>query len=158
MRVSLLAVGRMKSGPERELYSRFAERFSRAGKAMGITGFSLIEIPEAKGKTVEFRRSAEAVALLNHIPTATTLIALDETGNTMTSHDFATTFERWQREGNMAFALGGPDGHGAELLERAQIKLSLGPMTFPHQIARILLMEQLYRAVTILGGHPYHRP
>ena len=97
--------------------------------------------------------------LLAAVPQGARLVALDERGKNLDSPAFAALMGRWQDDGlgDLAFAIGGPDGLSPAVLERADLTLSLGPMTWPHLLVRVLLVEQLYRAQSILDGHPYHR-
>jgi 23S rRNA (pseudouridine1915-N3)-methyltransferase len=155
----IAAVGRLKQGPERDLARHYAERIEAAGRSVALTPLEIAELPEGRAATSDLRKADEAGRLLGAAAKAEVIVALDETGKTMTSRAFAD-FLRSKRDGGcarMAFALGGPDGHGAELKSKAGLILSLGAMTLPHGLARIVLSEQLYRAVTIIGGHPYHR-
>lgn len=160
MQLIVFAVGRMKKGPERELTGRYVDRLEKVGPAVGLTWGGVTEIAESRADIARQRKSEEArpcLALAEERGTA--LIALDETGKSLTSNDFATRLSDMRDQGTrrLVLAIGGPDGHASELLARADLKLSLGRMTWPHQMVRILLAEQLYRAVTILAGHPYHR-
>jgi 23S rRNA (pseudouridine1915-N3)-methyltransferase len=159
MKCIIAAVGRQKAGPETELVARYLDRASKAGRALGITSLDVIELNESRARSAEERKFQEAEQLLKALPDHCTLIALDERGKTITSPAFAQIIdtERNSGQGAIAFALGGPDGHGQPLISRASRSLSFGAMTWPHQIARILLAEQIYRAITILSGHPYHR-
>jgi 23S rRNA (pseudouridine1915-N3)-methyltransferase len=144
MRLAILAVGRMKSGPERELYDRYADRISKSGKALHFMGPDLHEIVES---------------LVQLAGEGARIIVLDEKGKDLSSQEFSQLLKTEQDMGTtkLAFAIGGPDGHGDELKNVAVRKIRLGSMTWPHQIARILLAEQIYRGITILSGHPYHR-
>jgi 23S rRNA (pseudouridine1915-N3)-methyltransferase len=157
--VRIVAVGRMKAGPERELLDRYIERAQRAGRALGITKLEVEEIAESRAARAEDRMAEEAAQLLALVPERAFVVALDETGRTMTSADFARLIGGKLDGGvtDLVFAIGGPDGHGAALRGRAETLLAFGAMTWPHQIVRVLLAEQVYRAVTILSGHPYHR-
>ena len=160
MQLIVFAVGRMKKGPEQELAERYLGRLGKAGPSIGLNFGGVTEIAESRAGTAGQRKadeSAQCLALLDD--RATTLVALDETGQSLSSEDFAGRIGRMRDAGTrrVVLAIGGPDGHAAELLQRADLTLSLGRMTWPHQIARILLAEQLYRAVSILSGHPYHR-
>ncbi|WP_346913364.1 23S rRNA (pseudouridine(1915)-N(3))-methyltransferase RlmH [uncultured Roseibium sp.] len=93
------------------------------------------------------------------MPSGAKLVVLDEHGKSLSSLHFSRKLEGWKDEGvqDVVFAIGGADGHGAELLARADLKIAFGTMTWPHQLVRILLSEQIYRALTIQAGHPYHR-
>lgn len=161
MRIQILAVGRLKAGPDRDLFDRYQDRLRAAGKPIGLRDLSLIELPEARDETADSRKAAEAKALLDRakLQAGERLIALDEGGRQVTSQAFATHIGALRDGGTprLIYAIGGPDGHGVALLQAAHGTLSLSKMTLPHGIARILLAEQLYRAVTLLSGHPYHR-
>lgn len=158
MRLIVAAVGRLKDA-ERELYERYAKRFDAAGRGLGLGPLSLCEIGEARAATTTLRKSDEAQRLLKAASAADVSIALDENGRALASEDFASLIAKTRDDGAKAvsFLIGGPDGQGEEALAAAKLKLSLGPMTLPHGLARIVLVEQLYRAATILSGHPYHR-
>ncbi|ENS66849.1 ribosomal RNA large subunit methyltransferase H [Brucella melitensis F8/01-155] len=173
MRVSVFAVGRMKSGPERELVERYFDRFAKAGPPLGLEFAGVSEIPESRGQTAQLRKAEEAQRIHEALDNAksggaksggtssggTALILLDERGKTLGSEAFAAIVGRMRDDGKrqLIVAIGGPDGHDPALRSRADLVLALGELTWPHQIARILIAEQLYRAATILAGHPYHR-
>ena len=158
MLITIAAVGRLKAGPERELFDRFFERAGAAGRKLGLT-FTVREFPESRAGSADTRKSEEATAILAAIGQRGTFVALDEHGKDLSSPAFANRIARWRDGGSsdVVFAIGGADGHGAPLLEKAEHRLAFGEMTWPHQIVRVMLAEQLYRAVTILSGHPYHR-
>lgn len=159
MRVSVFAVGRMKAGPERELVERYFDRFSKAGPPLGLEFSGVNEITESRGQTAELRKAEEAQRVHEAIDHGAALILLDEQGKTLGSEAFAKRIGRMRDEGQrqLIVAIGGPDGHDPALRARADLVLALGELTWPHQIVRILIAEQLYRAATILAGHPYHR-
>ncbi|MCB8836658.1 23S rRNA (pseudouridine(1915)-N(3))-methyltransferase RlmH [Aurantimonas sp. VKM B-3413] len=159
MRLAVAAVGRMKAGPERELSERYFDRLKKAGPAVAFEFQSLAEYPESRLGSVTERRRDEAERLGAAIPEGAVRVVLDETGKTLTSEDFAEALAKFRDTGrrDLVFLIGGPDGHDPSLTSSADLVLSLGRMTFPHQIARILLAEQIYRSATILAGHPYHR-
>jgi 23S rRNA (pseudouridine1915-N3)-methyltransferase len=159
MRLAILAVGRMKSGPERELYDRYADRISKSGKALHFMGPDLHEIVESRAQDTQKRKSEEATQLVQLAGEGARIIVLDEKGKDLSSQEFSQLLKTEQDMGTtkLAFAIGGPDGHGDELKNVSVRKIRLGAMTWPHQIARILLAEQIYRGITILSGHPYHR-
>jgi 23S rRNA (pseudouridine1915-N3)-methyltransferase len=158
MLITVAAIGRLKDGPEREIFERYLSRATAGGRSLGLT-FALREFPESRAAAATVRKEQEATVLLEALPFGTALVALDEGGRPMDSRTFADRVARWRDDGvaSLAFALGGPDGHGRALLDKATLRLAFGAMTWPHQLARIMLAEQLYRAVTILSGHPYHR-
>jgi 23S rRNA (pseudouridine1915-N3)-methyltransferase len=159
VRLSIAAVGRLKDGPERELLARYLKRFDDAGRSLALGPINVVELPESRAAKPDLRKADEAARLLKAAADAEAIVALDVAGKSMTSEAFA----KWiaaRRDGGartLAFLVGGPDGHGPEALAAATLKLSLGSLTLPHGLARIVLAEQLYRAATILAGHPYHR-
>jgi 23S rRNA (pseudouridine1915-N3)-methyltransferase len=158
MRVIVAAVGRLKDA-ERELCERYVERFDAAGRALKLGPLQISEIPESRAATAELRKTDEAQRLLKAATGAEVTIALDGGGLSLSSETFAHLVAK-ERDGGartMAFLVGGPDGHADQALAAGKLRLSLGPMTLPHGLARIVLAEQLYRAATILSGHPYHR-
>jgi 23S rRNA (pseudouridine1915-N3)-methyltransferase len=158
VKVTVVAVGRLKAGAERELLDRYRDRAARAGPQLGLT-FDAREIAEGSARSADGRKTEEATAILAAIPVGAVLVALDERGKPLDSRDFAGRLGAWRDAGtrDVAVAIGGADGLGPAVLDRADLRLAFGAMTWPHQLVRILLAEQLYRAVTILSGHPYHR-
>ncbi|KEQ05382.1 23S rRNA (pseudouridine(1915)-N(3))-methyltransferase RlmH [Pseudorhizobium pelagicum] len=159
MRISLFAVGRLKAGPEKDLASRYLDRFAKAGPAIGLELVRVTEVPESKASNAETRKRDEAAALEKALPDGALLVLLDERGKSLDSEAFADTLGRFRDSGkrDLMVAVGGADGLDPALYARADMVLNLGSMTWPHQLVRILIAEQLYRAVTILSGHPYHR-
>ena len=158
MDIHFLAVGRLK-GPEQELCDRYLARIGTMGRSLGIGNCSLDVINEARGSSPALRKKQESDALLKKLSDKCVLVALDENGKSFCSKKFSgqvALFRDWEVP-RLVFALGGPDGHGDGVLERAQLTLSLSKMTMPHGLARGVLAEQVYRALTILGNHPYHR-
>ncbi len=159
MRIIIAAVGRLKDGPERQLFERYRDRLAGSGRALGWGPVDVIEIPESRASDATARKSDEAARLLVRAGAANTKVVLDEHGRELTSEAFASLLRKQRESGTSSFAflIGGPDGHGPEALASADLKLSFGKMTLPHMLVRVLLAEQLYRAATILTGHPYHR-
>ncbi len=160
MRILLLAIGRLKAGPERELAARYMERAQSLSRSVGLTGIEWRESDESRARDVAGRRAAEAKAVLAHVPPGARLVLLDERGSSISSESFASDIGRARDGGARAYyciVIGGPDGLDGALREQAALVLSFGAMTWPHQLARILAAEQIYRAMTILAGHPYHR-
>ncbi|HEU0062820.1 MAG TPA: 23S rRNA (pseudouridine(1915)-N(3))-methyltransferase RlmH [Hyphomicrobiaceae bacterium] len=159
MRVVIAAIGRLKDGPERVLFERYRGRFEAAGRRLGFAPVECGEAAESQAASVAKRKTEEAAALRKLTRDAETVIALDAAGKACTSAGFAELLAKIRDEGSrgLAFAIGGPDGLAADILGAAKMRLSFGTITLPHQLARIVLAEQLYRAATILAGHPYHR-
>lgn len=158
MRIAIAAIGRMKSGPERELVARYLERASGSGKPLALTGFEVTEINESRAGTAAARKAEEAKALRAALPEGITVM-LDERGKGLNSEAFAQQLARWRDDGRPAvgFVIGGADGIDPDFVRSADLTVSFSPMVWPHQLVRIMLAEQLYRATTILSGHPYHR-
>jgi 23S rRNA (pseudouridine1915-N3)-methyltransferase len=159
MRLILAAVGRLKNGPERELAARYLDRLKKTGRGVGLTEIEVVEIKDSRAQEVGRRLLEEAIALANLIPEGAVTVALDSHGENLDSAAIAGEIRAWRDSGReiAAFVVGGADGLGEEVRRRADFTLSFGAATWPHQLARIMLLEQLYRAATILSGHPYHR-
>jgi 23S rRNA (pseudouridine1915-N3)-methyltransferase len=152
MEILILSVGRWKGGPARALYEDYAAR--------SAWPTALVEVEERRKLPPEARRAREAGLLLAALPARhVRVVALDEAGRAMASEAFARRLAAWRDQGTrtIAFLIGGDAGHGAAALARADLTLSLGPMTWPHLLVRGLIAEQLYRAQQIIAGHPYHR-
>lgn len=148
MRFAVVAVGRMRGDPAAALFERYRKRLR--------TPLSLAEIEVPAGPA---RARREGERLLAAVPAGAALAVLDEDGEMLSSEGLAGRLARWRDSGrrDCAFLIGGAEGHGAEVLEKADFRLSLGRMTWPHLLVRAMLAEQLYRAETILADHPYHR-
>ena len=159
MRLIIAAVGKLKDGAERELLAKYRDRFNRLGKKLGLAPVVWHEISESRAASAGKRREEEGAALLKLVRDGEFLIALEERGKTLASEAFASTLAKVRDGGSKAagIVIGGPDGLAESVRKAAHLQLSLGAMTLPHGLARIVLAEQLYRAATILAGHPYHR-
>lgn len=168
MKLIVHAVGRMKSGPEKELGDRYYERFARSGPAVGLEFGGITEIPEGRGQTVDERQREEGQKLLAHArqlggqaggQAGAALLLLDERGKSFSSEELARRIGALRDNGRkvLVVAIGGPDGHSEALRNEAELIVSFGALTWPHQLVRVMLGEQLYRIATILAGHPYHR-
>lgn len=155
MDLVIIAVGRDRAGPGRALYDHYADRL--ASTAFGRP--RLIEVEAKRARSGPARQEEEAAALLTAVPADAAVVALDERGRTLTSVQFADRLGGWRDDGRrrVACLIGGADGLTDAVRGRAHLVLSLGAMTWPHMLVRSLLAEQLYRAATILAGHPYHR-
>ncbi len=151
MRVTLAAVGRAKAGPTRDLFEHYAGRL-----AWPIT---LREVEAGRSLPPETLKQKEGEKLLAAVPERARVVALDEGGRLLGSEDLARQIGAWRDGGDrdIAILIGGPLGLDSAVLARADLTLALGRMTWPHQLVRGLIAEQLYRAETILSGHPYHR-
>ncbi len=151
MRIHVIAVGRARRGAARDLYEDYAGRLAWE--------ISLREIEEKRPLATPALKTREGELLLGAVPKAATMVALDAGGRALSSTALAKRLGSWRDNGtaDLAFLIGGADGLGGGVLERADFRLSLGPMTWPHMLVRAMLAEQLYRAQSILTGHPYHR-
>jgi 23S rRNA (pseudouridine1915-N3)-methyltransferase len=144
MQITLAAIGKLKEASLKILYEEYRKRLQWR-----------VTLQEIEGKSA----ALENKHLLEAIPPSSYIIALDEKGENLKSEEFAQLLNEIQlhQQGKVTFVIGGADGLSQEIKLRANKTLSFGRMTWPHQLARILLMEQLYRAQQILSGHPYHR-
>jgi len=150
MRLAILAVGRQRAGPLKDLERHYAERIT----------FPLVirEIEEKRKLSPTEMKAREAELLLDAVPKGAVLVALDGRGTQLSSADFAKRLDAWrQSAADLAFVIGGAEGLHESVLKKAALVLSLGAMTWPHLLARGMLLEQIYRAQQILAGHPYHR-
>jgi 23S rRNA (pseudouridine1915-N3)-methyltransferase len=159
MRLSLVCVGRLKAGPERELFERYFIRLTESARGVGLVGVDLREIGESRARRPEDRRAEEGAAILAAVPAGGDLVLLDERGTSPTSEEWAADIGRARDASRIVYAvaIGGPDGLDLSLRAQAHRIISFGSLTWPHQLVRVMAGEQLYRALTILAGHPYHR-
>jgi 23S rRNA (pseudouridine1915-N3)-methyltransferase len=159
MRIVVAAVGRLKQGPETELSERYRKRAAQTGRQLGLRDLEIIEIRESRAADVGKRMLEESIALANVIPENAAVVLLDPLGENLDSAGFAAKLAKWRANGRSAavFLIGGADGLAPTLREKAELRISFGSATWPHQLVRVMLLEQIYRATTILTGHPYHR-
>ena len=159
MRIVVAAVGRLKQGPETELSERYRKRVAQTGRNLGLRDVEIIEIRESRADHSSKRMLEESIALANVIPDGAVVVLLDGQGENLHSTALAARLAQWQSNGRPAvvFMIGGADGLAPTLRDKAELRLAFGAATWPHQLVRIMLLEQLYRATTILSGHPYHR-
>ena len=159
VRLVVISIGRLKQGPERELAERYRERFDDIGRKLGFRGLEIHEIPESRARDAATRIAEEATAITAAMPSKSVLVALDERGDNIDSAAFARHLGRWRDDqvAHTIFVIGGADGLSPDLRRRANLRIAFGSATWPHQMVRVMLLEQVYRAATILAGHPYHR-
>jgi 23S rRNA (pseudouridine1915-N3)-methyltransferase len=155
MRILVAAVGRLRNGPELELCRDYIARAEAAGRSLALSPIAVVEV-EARPPSDP---SKEATALWKATPDDGRTILLDERGETWSSRQLAEAIARWRDDGvpALTFWIGGADGVAQTLKDQADRKIALGRMTWPHRLARVMICEQIYRAVTILGAQPYHR-
>ena len=159
MRIVIAAVGRLKEGPERDLAERYRKRAADAGRSVGLRSVEVVEIRDSRADSADRRRLEESIAIANVLPERAVSVILDERGESLTTAAFAGRLQGWRAEDRPAavFIIGGADGLAPTLRGKAGLAIGFGAATWPHQLVRVMLLEQIYRAVTILSGHPYHR-
>lgn len=158
MRIVVAAVGRLKRGPEVELAERYRERAVKSGRGIGLRSLDIVEIAESRARDAQRRMLEESIALANIIPERAAVVLLDPRGDALDSNGFVKRLRGWNDGGrDVAFVIGGPDGLAPTLSENAALHLAFGALTWPHQLVRVMLLEQIYRAITMMSGHPYHR-
>jgi len=159
MRLAVCAVGKLRTGPEAMLVKDYASRIAAAGRPLGFPKFDMKEVEAPRGLKGAKRQNTEATLLLDAAPNSGVRIVLDEYGKDITSAALAEKLGAWRDDGaaSASFFIGGADGHGADLIKTANLKMAFGSATWPHMLVRAMVCEQLYRAMTILSGHPYHR-
>jgi 23S rRNA (pseudouridine1915-N3)-methyltransferase len=158
MRILVAAIGKLKRGAESDLAERYRERAAKSGRGIGLRSLEVVEIAESRARDAQRRMLEESIALANIIPKGAATVLLDPRGEALDSNSFAKRLRGWNDAGrDVAFVIGGPDGLAPTLSDNADLRLAFGALTWPHQLVRIMLLEQIYRAVTILSGHPYHR-
>lgn len=155
MKLRIAAIGRVRSGPERELVDDYANRCSIAGRAIGLGPLTETQIDNRSLKT----QTDESRALAESLGGDIKFVLLDERGKAFKSPDLARKLGEWRDSGcrEVVFAIGGADGHDHDVLPRPDLMLAFGPAVWPHKLVRVMLAEQIYRAVSILAGTPYHR-
>ena len=160
MQLGIIAVGQMRGAAEMPLVEDFCRRIEASGRQLGISGLSILELREKRGLTGSEKKRSENAIIADALSRRNgPLIVLDETGKSLTSRAFADRLQGWieQGESDVTFVIGGADGLDGSIRARADMILTFGPMTWPHMLSRVLLCEQIWRAVSILTHHPYHR-
>ncbi|SDD37507.1 23S rRNA (pseudouridine1915-N3)-methyltransferase [Paracoccus isoporae] len=154
MRITLLAVGRLRKSPELTLIDDYLDRFARTGRSLGLPPVQVIEVEDKRGGGM----AAEAPLIERAIPAGSFVVMMDERGEQPSSPDFADRLAALRDQGrDICLVIGGADGLDPGLRQRADWQISLGRMVWPHMLVRVMLAEQLYRAASILAGAPYHR-
>ncbi len=153
MRLTLLAVGKLKAGPERSLVDEYVKRAAPLARQLGFKAFDEIEVASGGGLVTEAER------VIAKLPPGAMILRLDEHGDSLTSKVFADRLGRWRDAGTpqLVLIIGGAEGYAPALIEAAPHTLALGPQTWPHRLVRVMLAEQVYRALSILAGTPYHK-
>jgi 23S rRNA (pseudouridine1915-N3)-methyltransferase len=156
LRLSIAAIGRLKTGPEKLVADDYTKRIEVMGRKAGLTSLKIGEWAESQQANAKQRMEDEASILWAAVPSGAIAMALDES---LSREDFAARIRKCADQGvsDLVFMIGGPDGHAPHTREKASELIALGPMTWPHRLVRIMLLEQIYRSVTIMVNHPYHR-
>jgi 23S rRNA (pseudouridine1915-N3)-methyltransferase len=159
VKLKVLTIGRMKKGPEAELIADYKARFDGAAPGLGFGKIEIQELELKKRVAGKERKRLEGELLLSEIISGALVIALDERGKSLRSRAFATLLADKRDEGvpELVLIIGGADGLSEAVRDRASQLLSFSPMTWPHMLVRVMVLEQLYRGASILAGHPYHR-
>jgi 23S rRNA (pseudouridine1915-N3)-methyltransferase len=159
MRLTIAAVSRSRESPEQALCDLYCERARSLAPRLGVSTLDLIVVATSRAAIAEARMKEEAEKLSRKLPAGAHQIVLDEAGRAMSSENFAAHLRRLADSGvrDVVFVIGGPDGLAASLRDGANERLAFGPQTWPHLLVRAMLAEQIYRAFSILSGHPYHR-
>ena len=150
MKLTICAVGRLKSGPERDLLDKYRRRITWP--------LDIVELEERRKLSAAELKQREGALIEQALPQGCVRVAMDERGKPLSSREFADRLGNWRDQArDVAFMIGGADGLAADLRKSAEATISFGAATWPHQLARAMLVEQIYRAQEILAGHPYHR-
>ncbi len=159
MRLTIAAIGKLKTGPEADLIQSYQKRSAGIGRTLGFSGLEITEAEAPSSLAGKKRQAHEGALLLRAASSGARLVALDERGQNVTSQDFAALLANLRDQGtsNLVFVIGGADGLCASVTAKASRTISFGAATWPHLLVRVMLTEQIYRAMTILAGHPYHR-
>jgi 23S rRNA (pseudouridine1915-N3)-methyltransferase len=159
MKLHIVGVGRLKSSPEKILADDYHARIVSLGPKAGITTLKITDFAESQNQSAAARMADEAKLIAGALAPKSISIVLDERGRTKSSEDFAATLRKFADDGvsELNFLIGGADGHAQSTRDTAKLLLAFGPMTWPHRFVRIMLLEQIYRSVTIMLNHPYHR-
>jgi 23S rRNA (pseudouridine1915-N3)-methyltransferase len=159
MRLWIFAIGHAKATPEGALVDDFVSRAQKMGRGMGFPAVVVEELSVSRARDAATRMKEEGEKLAARVPDGAHVVLLDARGKGMTSEDFADFLGVLRDAGtrDLAFVIGGPDGLGPLPGQKSGRSLAFGPQTWPHLLARALLAEQIYRAMAILAGHPYHR-
>jgi 23S rRNA (pseudouridine1915-N3)-methyltransferase len=151
MKITIISIGKVKADGVADLIAEYRKRLRGT--------VQILELPASKAVAPNLRKTQEAKAVLAALPKDAVIMVLDERGKNPTSREFAAQIQVWQNQGrnHLCVLIGGADGLDKTVVQRADMVCALGAMTWPHRLVKIMLLEQLYRAFTILDGHPYHR-
>ena len=153
MHIHLISIGKLKSGPEKDLVDDYVARFNKAGPRIGLRSLKLIDLASGGGLPSEGER------LLSAIPSGAKTLRLDEHGSQLSSVRFSDQIAGWRDDGlgQLCFLIGGAEGYSDAVRTACPETLAFGPQTWPHRLVKVMLVEQLYRAVSLQAGLPYHK-
>ena len=153
MHITLISIGKLKSGPEKDLVDDYVNRFNKAGPGIGLRSLKLVDLASGGGL------SSEGERLLSALPSGAKTIRLDEHGPQLSSVKFSNRIAKWRDDGQgeLCFLIGGAEGYSDAVRDASPETLAFGPQTWPHRLVKVMLVEQLYRAVSLQAGLPYHK-
>ncbi len=159
MQLQISAIGTKPNAAQSSLIDEYVKRANGLGRNIGFSGPTVKTFEAPRSLTGDLRQKKESAFLLDTVPNGAKIMVLDERGKNISSENFAKLLGQWRDDGihGAAFLIGGADGHHPSVAEKASTRLSFGALTWPHMLVRVMLTEQIYRAMTILSGHPYHR-
>lgn len=158
MELKIITIGQLKNNPILELQNDYMLRILNLSKSVGIKNLIIQELPISKKKSIKERKKEEAEIISKHIDKSNFNIFLDASGENINSIDISKIISTNSfSEKNLIFFIGGPDGFSADIMKVTNRIISFGKVTWPHKLVRVMLLEQIYRSITILNNHPYHR-
>lgn len=158
MPIHLICIGKLKRSAEYDLCADYQQRCDKASRSLGYGALKISELPESRAASSSQRKAEEAHAIADKVQGGDYLIVLDEKQKSEDSIAFSKNIQQQLDAGRpICLVIGGPDGLSPDLVKRANQGLSFGAMTWPHRLVRVMALEQIYRALTIMSGHPYHR-
>ena len=158
MELKIITIGQLKNNPILELQNDYMSRIINLSKSIGIKNLIIQELPISKKKSIKERKKEEAEIISKHIDKSNFNIFLDASGENINSIDISKIISTNSFSGkNLIFFIGGPDGFSADIMKVTNRIISFGKVTWPHKLVRVMLLEQIYRSITILNNHPYHR-
>lgn len=158
MKLKVISIGQLKNNPILEIQRDYESRILSLSKSVGIKNLEIKELPISKKSSIKERQKEEAKIISQHIKQNNLNVFLDGKGENINSVDISQIISKSSFDGkDLVFFIGGPDGFDEKIIKVANKIISFGRVTWPHKLIRIMLLEQLYRGVTILNNHPYHR-
>ena len=158
MKLKVISIGQLKNNPILEIQRDYESRILNLSKSVGIKKLEIKELPISKKSSIKERQKEEAKIIFQYIKQDNFNIFLDGKGENINSVEVSQIISKSSFDGkNLVFFIGGPDGFDEKIIKVANKIISFGRVTWPHKLIRIMLLEQLYRGVTILNNHPYHR-